>query len=416
MRLKSCNSHKSGNFLHFVACACLLFLATANCQKGFGKEASKNLNTKKSIVEQSKSSNTIAAANSSNYILGPGDSLQIALIGIPGLDGVYSISPDGTLYIPRLRSLYAEGLTVEELRYFLTQQYKSFVRDPQVYIRPVNYRPVKVYIGGEITRPGYYVLANNSSGNANNIKLSQTTNDTQATTQSPGAFSLGRIREQQLSSESLSGIETTVSTTFGLPTLFDALRAAQGITPFSNLEDVKVVRRQPISNGGGKVQANINFLKLLTEGDESVNIRLYDGDSITVSKSDHILREILLTASRSNLSPDFIQVFVTGRVRTPGPQSLPQGATLNQAIASAGGPRLLRGKVEFLRFTLDGGADRRIFSYDENVKAGAYNNPILMTGDVIRINASLIAQSAAVLNELTGPAVGIYSVYSLFRP
>ena len=65
------------------------------------------------------------------YILGPGDALQIELLDLPELSGRFSIGPDGTMYLPRLRALYVEGLTVEELRYFLTQQFSTYVRDPQ---------------------------------------------------------------------------------------------------------------------------------------------------------------------------------------------------------------------------------------------------------------------------------------------
>ena len=89
------------------------------------------------------------------YILGPGDSLQIELLDIPELSGTFAIGPDGTLYLPRLRALYVEGLTVEELRLFLTDQFRAFVRNPQLYIRPVGYRPVRIYVGGEVRRPGY---------------------------------------------------------------------------------------------------------------------------------------------------------------------------------------------------------------------------------------------------------------------
>ena len=83
------------------------------------------------------------------YILGPGDGLQIELLDLPELSGRFSIGPDGTLYLPRLRALYVEGLTVEELRYFLTQQFSTYVRDPQVYVRPVFYRPIRIDVGGK---------------------------------------------------------------------------------------------------------------------------------------------------------------------------------------------------------------------------------------------------------------------------
>jgi len=72
------------------------------------------------------------------YILGPGDSLEVELLNIPELSGRFSIGPDGTLVLPRLRALVVEGLTVEELRYFLTEQFKAYVKSPQLYVRPVG--------------------------------------------------------------------------------------------------------------------------------------------------------------------------------------------------------------------------------------------------------------------------------------
>jgi polysaccharide export outer membrane protein len=89
------------------------------------------------------------------YILGPGYAVVVELLDVPEYSGVFSIGPDGTLYLPRLRSLYVEGLTVEELRYFLTQQFSAYVRNPQVFVSPAAYRPIRVYIGGEVQRPGY---------------------------------------------------------------------------------------------------------------------------------------------------------------------------------------------------------------------------------------------------------------------
>ena len=53
------------------------------------------------------------------------------------------------MVLQRLRALYVEGLTVEELRYFLTQQFKAYVKNPQLYVRPVGSRPIRIYIGGE---------------------------------------------------------------------------------------------------------------------------------------------------------------------------------------------------------------------------------------------------------------------------
>ena len=59
------------------------------------------------------------------YILGPGDLLQIELLDLPELSGSFRIGPDGTLYLPRLRALQVEGLTIEELRLYLTEQFRT---------------------------------------------------------------------------------------------------------------------------------------------------------------------------------------------------------------------------------------------------------------------------------------------------
>jgi len=324
------------------------------------------------------------------YILGPGDSLQIELLDIPELSGTFSIGPDGTLYLPRLRALYVEGLTVEELRYFLTEQFKAFVKRPQLYVRPVGYRPVRIYVGGEVKRPGYYTL----SGTRPSLN------------QVPGGLPAG-------SGSSGGGIST-----FGavFPTVFDAIRTAQGITPYSDLSQVQVTRKQAMSAGGGRIRAQLNFLSVITEGEESQNIRLFDGDVVSVGRSSVVLREQLLKAGQTNLSPQFLQVFVSGRVTLPGPQTLPQGSSLNQAIVSAGGLKVLHGKVEFVRFTREGEIDRRTFRYNPNAPSDDYRNPILMAGDIIRVQDSGLSATVSVLNELSGPFVGVYSVYSLFKP
>ena len=199
------------------------------------------------------------------------------------------------------------------------------------------------------------------------------------------------------------------------PTVFDAIRTAQGITPYSNLSKVQVTRKRALGLGGGRIRTNLDFLSLITKGNESQNIRLFDGDVVSVSKSNVVMREQLLQAGQTNLSPQFINVFVSGRVKNSGGVVVPQGSVLNQAISLAGGPKLLRGKVEFIRFTREGEIDRRIFSYNPSAATDAPSNPVLMAGDLITIRESPLSATATVLNELTAPAVGLYSVYAIFN-
>jgi polysaccharide export outer membrane protein len=346
------------------------------------------------------------------YLIGPGDALEVELQDIPEYSGVFSIGPDGTMYLPRLRGLYVEGLTVEELRYFLTQQFTTYVRNPQVFVRPVAYRPIRVYVGGEVRRPGYYYLAGEQTLDDSGLAGATSASLTSATASRSTALANPAALRPQVSARAIR-----------LPTVFDAIRAGQGVTPFSDLASVSVTRRQPLSAGGGKIRTSLNFLSLITEGDESQNIRLFDGDMVVVGKSPVVLREQILRAAETNLSPELIEVFVSGRVKNTtitgaqgrGAVQLPQGSSLNQAIAAAGGPRLLRGNVEFLRFNRDGSTDRRLFGYDAAAAAGSQKNPVLMTGDVIRINDSVLSASVEVLNEITGPVLTLYSLYRIFQ-
>ena len=66
------------------------------------------------------------------------------------------------------------------------------------------------------------------------------------------------------------------------------------------------------------MRAQLNFLELITEGNETQNIRLFDGDTINVARSPVELRDQIIKAGQTNLSPDFLKVYVTGRVREPG--------------------------------------------------------------------------------------------------
>lgn len=358
------------------------------------------------------------------YLLGPGDSLQIELENIPELSGTFTIGPDGTLYLPRLRALFVEGLSVEELRVFLTQQYRAFVRQPEIYLRPVAYRPVRIYVGGEVRRPGYYTLIGSQqlggvSSSADNA-IRDSGGDQMNTRPSLGSgqgLDSGRSASSSGPGAGSGAGGSGGLTTYGafFPTVFDAIRAAQGITPYSNLSSVQVTRKLPLSSGGGKIRTSLNFLSLITEGDESQNIRLFDGDVVSISKSPVVLREQLLKAGQTNLSPQFITVYVSGRVKLPGAITIPQGASLNQALISAGGQQLLHGKIEFVRFTREGELDRRVFNYNANSASDSATNPILVSGDIIRVQESGLSASISVLNELTGPFVGIYSVYSLFN-
>ena len=329
-----------------------------------------------------------------SYILGEGDVIRLYIKGVNEYSGIYDITSGGTTYLPELGEIYAEGLTLNELRRDLIIKYEEFLVDPNIYISLYDSRPVKVYITGEVKRPGYYILSD--------VKASSSFSGLEP-----------KLKENTYffpSSEKLNLRKV------GIPqiTLFDALKASQGITPYSDLKNVSITRKTSRLKGSKTLRTNVDFLSVFLEGDQSQNIRIYDGDIIKVSKTDEVLRDQVMQAAKTNISPDYIKVFVTGNVSNIGPVTIPQGSGLNQAIAMAGGPKIFSGKVEFLRFNSSDKVDRRLIRFNNLNTENDIQNPILMSGDIINVRRSLLGNAKLVVDEISRPALGIYSLYNIY--
>ncbi len=322
---------------------------------------------------------------SNDYILGPGDVINIKVSrDYPELDSTVSIDREGTVILPKIKKIYVEGLTTNELTNLLNSAFYEFVKFPSTEIEIQQYRPIRIYVDGEVANPGLQTLS--------------------------GAFSIGSLEDQEDESKKQNGI---ISNYF--PTVFDAIRSSGGITQFSNLEEVEVIRINNISNGGGKRKAILNFADVISYGDNSQNIRIYDGDVINVKKLKNNNLSQLSKATRSNLNPKFINVLVSGRVNNPGNKKLSKSSTLNDGIDIAGGAKVLKGKVRFIRFNNDGTIEQRKLTYSKNSKRGSYKNPYLRDGDIILIDNSFFTSTNEVLTEVTAPISGIFSTYGLLK-
>ena len=200
---------------------------------------------------------------------------------------------------------------------------------------------------------------------------------------------------------------------FFIPRIFDVIKESKGFTPNANLSRVKIIRNNSLTQGGGKIFTEINLLSLFLEGDQKQNIRLYDGDSIFI-KEDISINKQIVDLNRSNISPEFITVYVSGNVFSSGSVVLKQGSSLLQAIASAGGKKNLSGKISFLRFNPDGTIEKNQFKIDYNASINSRKNPILNDGDIVNVERSIIGKTTNVLNEVSNPIISGYSLYRIF--
>lgn len=329
--------------------------------------------------------------DSDSYILGKGDVLNIFFDEFDKIDDLsimnLPIGPDGFINLKRIGKIYAEGKTIDQLKKIIENQYSEFlINKPKVRVILKKYRPLTIYVTGEVTREGYYILTGNN-------------------------FYQGK----SYGSKGGSGKERIAAYDFyKFPTLFDGIKAANGATLYSDLANISVTRKIPEIEGGGLKVTNLNLLDLLVKGDLSNNIELRDGDVIYVSRSSEKNKNLFFLAAKSNLNSQNIEVFFSGQVESQGKLVVPTGTALNQAL-NLSGKRLLSGKVEFIRFNKDGSFDKRVFRYRPYSEIDSYSNPILMTNDFIRVKDSLFTITTNALNSIAAPVITTYGINEILK-
>lgn len=90
------------------------------------------------------------------YQLGPGDEIRITVFGLDALTNNYMVSDSGTISMPLVDVIPAEGRTTKELEADIANLVRSrnLVREPSVSVQVQKYRPF--FILGEVQRPGQY--------------------------------------------------------------------------------------------------------------------------------------------------------------------------------------------------------------------------------------------------------------------
>jgi polysaccharide biosynthesis/export protein len=95
----------------------------------------------------------------SSYHLGPGDRLEIKVLGADELAGQYSVQDDGTIRMLMIGQVPAAGLTPDQLQAGIEEKLKAgrYITQPHASVAVLQYRPF--YILGEVAKPGGYPYA-----------------------------------------------------------------------------------------------------------------------------------------------------------------------------------------------------------------------------------------------------------------
>ncbi|WP_342707191.1 polysaccharide biosynthesis/export family protein [Megasphaera paucivorans] len=102
--------------------------------------------------------------SAADYLMRPGDELYITVTQEPDLSNSttnpnpFIVRPDGKVSFPMVGEIDAQGMTVAQFTDTLRDGLSKYIVNPDVAVNIAKLGTVRVYVFGEINRPGVYQL------------------------------------------------------------------------------------------------------------------------------------------------------------------------------------------------------------------------------------------------------------------
>ena len=190
---------------------------------GHAQEPAKSTSTTRPEQTVATPPPAAAPAVDASYKIGPQDVLRIDVWKENEISRSVPVRPDGKISLPLLNDVQAAGRTSMELANTITEGLKKFINSPQVTVTVTEINSRRVYVTGEVTRPGAFPLLPNM-------------------------------------------------------TVLQALTSAGGFTQFARLKKIYVLRTED----GKQVKHPFNYKDVVNGNRPEDNIVLQSGDTIVV--------------------------------------------------------------------------------------------------------------------------------------
>ncbi len=165
----------------------------------------------------------VPATNDPAYLIGAEDVLSISVWKEPEITRTVPVRPDGKISLPLINDIQAVGLTPLQLTTRITEELKKYLTEPQVTVIVTAINSRRIYIMGEVGRPGIFQLLPNM-------------------------------------------------------TILQALSGAGGFTQFSNMKGIYLLRNE----NGKQVRYPFNYREVVKGQRPEQNLVLKPGDTIIV--------------------------------------------------------------------------------------------------------------------------------------
>jgi len=110
------------------------------------------------VVSNKNIDNTEHSVGLPEYRLGKGDVIEVRLFDNEVFNRTQAIRPDGRITLERIGDISVVGKTPTEVDEMITNRYKTFVIDPEVTVFVQEFGSQKIYVMGEVEKPGIYAV------------------------------------------------------------------------------------------------------------------------------------------------------------------------------------------------------------------------------------------------------------------
>jgi len=132
--------------------------ARAQSTEGANATGVTNTSTADGTRGPNNGSPALTGARHPLYRLRKSDIVEIKFTFSPEFDQTATVLPDGFVALKTVGDLFAEGLTVAELKDLVSQAYAPTLRDPEVSIILKDFERPFFVAGGQVGHPGKYEL------------------------------------------------------------------------------------------------------------------------------------------------------------------------------------------------------------------------------------------------------------------
>jgi len=265
-----------------------------------------------------------AIATTADYEIGRGDVLKVVVLGQAEMTGSFTVGPDGLVGFPILGKVKASENTTLELERKLTILLADgILKRPQVTVTVAEYGSQKVFVTGEVLRPGQYPLKSDRTllallGDVGGL--------------GPNAGHEVIVVRPPAGAAATAPVGGPPS--LGAPaTADDALFPAEVQAAQARPADLAAAPAPVpgLATAAASPGTGIPGLSFLAPGSEVFHISLLE------LQSGNPERNIALQAGDTVYFPKAAQVYVMGSVSRPGPYRYQEGMTVMQALTLAGG-------------------------------------------------------------------------------